>query len=63
MEDTAVWEEEMKDVTVEEMVVVPASETEVFSLAGGTEDSDLVVLEEAAPVWRGGKSPEVKIKV
>lgn len=52
----------VEEVTGEEVVEVKV-ETEVPSLAGGTADSDLAVLEEAASVWRGGRNPAVEIKV
>lgn len=54
-EDTEVWEEVMLGVME---VVVPPSGTGVPSLAVGTKDSDLAVLEDvlAASVWRGGRN-------
>lgn len=50
-EDTKVWEEVMLEVME---VVVPASGTEVPSLAVGTKESDLALQEGAASLWRGG---------
>lgn len=44
-EDTEVWDEVMLEVMEVVEVVVPAPGTEVPSLAVGTKDSDLAVLE------------------